>query len=116
MMEINAIIILCACKIGLRLLCPQAYFRPACQRMTQTLGPGAMVGAGTQMVGILPIFFPSLHWGESGCRALSEEEDGRKQINVYQSRSWPLLPTWFYLLLTTLPCDGREFCAALSSP
>lgn len=45
MMEINAIIILCACTIGLSLLCPQAHFSPACQRM---LGTGGW-GQGQQM-------------------------------------------------------------------
>lgn len=60
MMEINAIIILCACKIGLCLLCPQAHFSPACQRMLGTLKAGARVGGGTQMIGTLPMSFPSL--------------------------------------------------------
>ena len=37
MMEINAIIILCACEIGQRRPSPQAYFSPACHRMVGTL-------------------------------------------------------------------------------
>lgn len=77
MMEINAIIILCACKIGLRLPCPQAYFSPAFQSICRTLGAGARVGRGTQTIRTLPIPFLSLLWG-GGCRALSKEDDERK--------------------------------------
>lgn len=40
MMEINAIIILCACEIGLCLPCPEAHFSPASQKVLGTLGTG----------------------------------------------------------------------------
>lgn len=59
MMEISAIIILCACTIGLSLLCPQARSSPACQRMVG-LGAwhqGEWMGPDD---GTLLISFPSL--------------------------------------------------------
>lgn len=87
MMEINAIIILCACTIGLSLLCPQAHFSPACQRM---LGTGGLGGWGQgEWMGphdrTLLISFPSLP--PRRCGTLSKEEDGRQQINRCQGSS-----------------------------
>lgn len=65
MMEINAIIILCACTIGLSLLCPQAHFSPACQRMLG-LGAGARGSRWAQMIGHCPSPFPAFPEGVEG--------------------------------------------------